>query len=157
MPDRLTFRPITDADRDFLYNVYASTRTEELKLTDWEDARKAEFLQMQFSAQHQYYQGYYHDTDFLIIQNGNQPIGRLYVARWDKEIRIVDLSILPEFRNQGFGTAILQDLLAEGENSSRLVSIHVERFNPALNLYARLGFTKKGEHGVYDLMTWATI
>ena len=39
----LTFRPITDADLPFLARLYASTRMEELSVTDWSDAQKAAF------------------------------------------------------------------------------------------------------------------
>lgn len=150
----LSFRPITDSDRDFLYSVYASTRTEELKLTDWDDERKVEFLDMQFSAQHQYYQEHYTDTLFQTILCEGRPAGRLYLAHWPSEIRIVDLALLPEYRNLGIGSQILTGILNEAKAKGLPVNIHVERFNPALNLYRRLGFVKKGEHGVYDFMEW---
>jgi ribosomal protein S18 acetylase RimI-like enzyme len=151
----LSFRPIVESDRDFLSAVYASTRKEELALVDWDDGQKASFLEMQFSAQHQYYQEHYKLTDFLIILLGNEPVGRLYIARWTNEIRIVDLAILPEYRNLGIGTQILNDVLSEASALGKPVNIHVERFNPAQNLYRRLGFSKIGEHGVYDLMEWS--
>nr|WP_278012004.1 hypothetical protein [Flavobacterium gyeonganense] len=39
---------------------------------------------------------------------------------------------------------------------NRNVSIHVESFNPAMNLYKRLGFKKISEtNGVYHLMEWS--
>jgi hypothetical protein len=59
MKDNITFRPITENDMDFLYRVYASTREDELAVTDWDDAQKEEFLKMQFNAQHVYYQEHY--------------------------------------------------------------------------------------------------
>ena len=34
------------------------------------------------------------------------------------------------------------------------LTIHVERNNPAMSLYLRLGFAKVDEHGIYDLMEW---
>lgn len=150
----LSFRSITDADQNFLYSVYASTRVDELNLTDWDDTRKSEFLQMQFSAQHQYYQEHYADTLFQVILYDGHPAGRLYLARWPKEIRIVDLALLPDYRNLGIGSQILTSILNEAKAKNLPVNIHVERFNPAQNLYRRLGFVKKGEHGVYDFMEW---
>ncbi|MGH9242345.1 MAG: hypothetical protein ACRD3G_30220, partial [Vicinamibacterales bacterium] len=90
----LSFRPVRPDDEAFLYEVYASTRREELALTDWDEDKKTRFLQMQFGAQHQYYQDYYPDTDFLIILLDELPVGRLYLARWPGEIRIVDLALL---------------------------------------------------------------
>jgi ribosomal protein S18 acetylase RimI-like enzyme len=150
----VSYKPITDLDRDFLHTVYASTRVEELKLTDWNEAQKSTFIDMQFAAQHRYYQEHYHDTDFLVISRDGKAVGRLYIARWPDEIRVVDLAILPEYRNDGIGTHILKSILEEAGAALKPVSIHVERYNPAQNLYRRLGFIKTGEHGVYDLLEW---
>ncbi len=148
----ITFRPITIADQPFLQQVYASTRYEEMVLVDWGDLQKEVFLQMQFNAQHQYYQANYTQTAFQVILWHGESIGRLYVARWQQEIRIVDLALLPQHRDRGIGTQILKDLLAEGKQQHLPVRIHVEQFNRALRLYDRLGFQKIGEHGVYWLM-----
>ncbi len=84
-----------------------------------------------------------------------QPAGRLYVARWDDEIRIVDIALLPGHRNGGIGTALLRDLMQEAEAAGTPVTIHVERFNPALGLYLRLGFTAIQDKGVHLLMRWS--
>ncbi|WP_019499607.1 GNAT family N-acetyltransferase [Pseudanabaena sp. PCC 6802] len=148
----VTFRDITPEDLPFLQRLYASTREEEMAMVDWSDRAKADFLQMQFEAQHKYYQANYAQTSFQIILLHEEPIGRLYVARWEQEIRIVDLAILPEHRDRGIGSQILQDLLAEATRRGLPLRIHVEQYNRALRLYQRLGFQKIGEHGVYWLM-----
>lgn len=148
----ISFRPIVASDRDLLSTVYASTRADEMALVDWDEKQKAAFLEMQFSAQHHYYQENYADADFFIILLDQRPVGRFYIARWPNEIRIVDLALLPEFRNAGIGTAMLKDVLNEAARVQKPVRIHVERFNKALSLYRRLGFVQIGEHGVYLLM-----
>ncbi|MFB3786698.1 MAG: GNAT family N-acetyltransferase [bacterium] len=150
----IRFRPIRPEDEAFLYQVYASTRAEELAPLDWDAAQKEAFLRMQFQAQHRHYQTYFAEDEFLVILQDNQPIGRMYIGRWEKEIRLIDISLLPEYRGRGIGTSLLQDLLREGEASGKPVRIHVERFNPALCLYQRLGFIKIEDRGVYDLMEW---
>ena len=71
----ITFRPIGDDDREFLYRVYASTREEELAQTPWNDDEKQQFLQMQFTAQHTHYQKYYDDAQFDLILIDGEPIG----------------------------------------------------------------------------------
>jgi len=119
---------------------------------DWTESQKEAFLRSQFEAHHQAYQGTYPGADFRVVLRSGQPIGRLYVARWPQEIRIVDIALLPEYRNAGIGSALLKDILAEGAASGKRVSVHVEMYNPALTLYHRLGFQKVGEHGVYYLM-----
>jgi len=150
----LSFRPMTEADLPFLSRLYASTRTEELSVVPWPETQKAAFLQSQFDAQHVHYQQHYRDTDFLVIEQGGEAIGRLYLARWAAEHRIVDIAFIPEHRRKGLGTALLHDLLDEVAAARKAVTIHVEKFNPAMSLYRRLGFVAAGEQGAYDLMRW---
>lgn len=148
----LSFRPIEDADQDFLAAVYASTREQELAKVDWDVAQKAAFLTMQFSAQHKHYQAHYSDTAFLVVLWGGEPCGRLYLARWAGELRVVELTLLPAYRNRGIGTQILDGVLAEADAAGKPVRIHVEQNNPAQQLYRRFGFVPVGEHGVHVLM-----
>jgi RimJ/RimL family protein N-acetyltransferase len=148
----ITLRPITDADMAFLHRLYATTRETELMQVPWTAVQKAAFVSQQFHAQHQYWQENYTDTSWDLILADDQPIGRLYVARWPDDIRIVDIALMPEHRGGGLGTRLLRDVLAEGDASGRKVSIHVEIFNPARRLYERLGFVQAGERGVYLLM-----
>ncbi len=150
----LTFRPITDGDMAFLARVYASTRLEELSVVPWDDFEKAVFLQTQFGAQHAHYQKHYSDTDWLVVLRGDEPIGRLYLARWARQHRMVDIALLPAHRGEGLGEAIVRDLMDEAAVAGKALSIHVEKMNPALRLYTRLGFVKAGEEGIYDLMRW---
>jgi len=150
----ITFRPIAPDDSEFLYTVYANARAEELALVDWLPAQKEAFLRSQFNAQHEAYQATYRGGDFLVILKDGQPAGRLYVARWEREIRIVDIALQPKYRKLGLGSSILKDILQEGQRTGKRVSIHVEMFNPALRLYERLGFQKVREHGCYHFMEW---
>lgn len=153
-PVRVTLRPVAPGDEAFLRRVYGSTRAEELALTDWDDARKEAFVAMQFAAQGRYYAEHYAGANFQVILADGEPAGRLYVARLPDTLRIVDIALLPEHRNRGIGTALLRDLLATGARDGLPVSIHVERFNPALRLYHRLGFRAVADRGVYLLLEW---
>ena len=121
---------------------------------DWDAAQKAAFLQMQFAAQHAYYQEQYADAAFDVILVGGQPAGRLYIHRRDDEFRIVDIALLPEFCNRGLGTTLLKNLQSETAAAGKTLRIHVERFNPALRLYERLGFRQIEDRGVYLFMEW---
>jgi ribosomal protein S18 acetylase RimI-like enzyme len=151
----LRFRRFTDADLALLARVYASTRSEELAATDWSDQRKAAFLEAQFQAQHAHYQRYYPDADWLVTALEGEDIGRLYIERWPSQHRIIDIALLPAHRGRGLGEALLRDLMDEAAAAGKAVSIHVEKFNPAMRLYRRLGFTIEEDKGVYDLMRWS--
>src|SRR5262245_24950814 len=110
---------------------------------------------MQFDAQHAYYKEHYDGASFDVILVGGQPAGRLYVARWTDEIRIIDIALLPEYCNRGIGSALLRQLQAEARAARKPLRIHVERFNPALRLYDdRLGFRRIEDKGVYLFMEW---
>lgn len=150
----LNFRPIAETDLGFLGQLYASTRIEELSVTGWSEAQKADFLASQFQAQHAHYQRFYPGADWLVIVHAGEDIGRLYVERWPSQVRIIDIAFLPDHRGRGFGTALLRDLMDEAAAAGKAVSIHVEKNNPAMRLYRRLGFATEEDKGVYDLMRW---
>ena len=154
MRGSVTLRPAAEADRDFLYRVYASTREKELRQTPWNDTEKQRFLSQQFTAQDLYYREHYRDASYDIVLLDGEPIGRLYVDRRDDEIRVVDITLLPGSRGAGIGGAIMTDLLHEAADAGKPVRIHVEQTNPAMRLYRRLGFERIGEAGIYDLLEW---
>lgn len=147
-------RPVRADDAEFLFRLYASTREEELRLVPWEVAQRDAFLRSQFDAQTRQYAENYADGDFRVIEVDGRPVGRLYVHRGPDEVRIVDIALLPEHRGGGLGTALLDGLLAEAAATGRRVTIHVERFNPALRLYHRLGFQPVRDLGVYVFLEW---
>lgn len=145
----ISLRPVGPGDDEFLCRVYGSTRELELAQVDWDDGQKDAFVRMQFDAQRVYYAEHYAGASFDVVVVDGEPAGRLYVARWPEEIRIVDIALLPEHRGQGTGSALLGNLLAEGKATGKPVTIHVEKFNPALGLYGRLGFAAVEDRGVY--------
>ena len=150
----IAFRPIRPEDAGFLYEVYASTRQDEMAVLPWEPSQKEAFLRMQFKAQHEYYQEHYPGDSFQVILLDGRPIGRLYLGRWEQEFRVIDIALLPAYRNRGIGSALMHDILKEAGQAGKPVRIHVEKTNPALRLYGRLGFSKIEDKGVYDLMEW---
>ena len=152
MNGRITRRAMMSSDMEFLCTLYATTRADELATVDWTDDQKAAFVIHQFNAQHEHWQANYSDTSWDVILLDDEPIGRLYVARWANEIRVVDIALMPQYRNTGIGTRLFREIFDEADSTGRSVSIHVEMFNPARRLYERLGFVQAEERGVYLLM-----
>jgi len=151
--DLITFRPVTAEDGEFLYNLYASTRAEEMALTGWNENEIEGFLRMQFQLQHvQYMENYKNGGTFEIILVDNTPAGRLYVQRKPDDIRVIDIALLPEFRRKGTGSKIMEELIAEADRENLPLSLHVEQNNPALGLYENLGFQRKDLVGIYYFM-----
>lgn len=153
-PLGVSYRDATDDDLGLVALIYASTRIEEVAATGWPIEAQHQFLAQQADAQHRHYRAHYPNAEWLVIERAGKPIGRLYLEEWPTQIRLIDISLLPEGRGEGVGGAILADLQDMAAAAGKALSIHVERNNPAMTLYHRLGFAKADEHGVYDLMEW---
>jgi ribosomal protein S18 acetylase RimI-like enzyme len=149
-----TLRRETDDDIPFVMRLYASTREEELKPVPWSEEQKQAFLVSQFQAQRHHYRAYIPGCAFDVIEKNGAPVGRLYIEPRQTQLHIVDIALLPEHRGQGLGGAILEALQAAGRAQGKGVGIFVEKFNPALRLYRRLGFTQVADHKVYLEMEW---
>jgi len=151
---KITFRPVQDADRDFLFRLFASTREREFALTSWTAADKQDFLQDQFATQDRAYRMTYLGASFTIIQIDGMGIGRLYVARQDDCLRLIELTIAPEWRGRGIGTDILRSLMNEAHGGKVPVRLHVQTNNPARTLYLRHGFRPIATTGHHTELEW---
>jgi ribosomal protein S18 acetylase RimI-like enzyme len=145
-------RPATDADLPILAETFFSTRIEEVAQTGWPIEAQRAFLSQQFDAQHRHYRTHYPDAEWLVLERDGVAIGRLYLDTRQDDLHLIDIALLAQARGSGIGGALLEDLIDFAEATGRSVSIFVERMNPAMRLYERLGFVKISEEGVYDLM-----
>jgi N-acetylglutamate synthase-like GNAT family acetyltransferase len=150
----ISLRPVRAEDEPFLFEVYTSTRAEEMALVPWPEAQRAAFLRMQFTAQQQHYQQEYPNADHLVIMADETPVGRLYIDRAAHVIMILDVTLLPEQRGRGRGTQLLRDLCAEATEPARPLQIYVETFNRSQTLFARLGFKPVQTEGFHQLWEW---
>jgi ribosomal protein S18 acetylase RimI-like enzyme len=153
-PKPVALRSVCADDDDFLFEVYASTRLEELAATPWDESQREAFLRLQFAAQQQHYQSHYPEAEHKLILLDRHNIGRVYVARRTDEIRILDIALLPAHRNSGIGTSMIEALQSEASKEGKPVRIYVESFNPSLRLFERLGFSSVQDIGTHLLMEW---
>jgi GNAT superfamily N-acetyltransferase len=152
----LSLRPVTEHDGELLRAIYASSREREFSQVPWSEEQKRQFLETQFCAQAQYYANY-PNTTFSIILCDGLPAGRLYVARWEQEHRLIDIALLPEFRGQRIGMHFLQQLQAEAASVGKPLTLHVETFNPARQWYERHGFVLVEDKGVHLFYRWKSV
>lgn len=148
----ITLRPVTSEDFGFQLSLYGNTRKEELDQVEWAPGQREAFLEMQFNAQTAHYREHFPRASWQIIQCDGLDIGRLLLNRDEKEILIVDIALISEYRNQGIGTALLTDLLVEADADGKPVVLRVEFFNPVSRLYERMGFHPTREMGIYREM-----
>ena len=148
-PANLALRPIQPEDEALLLAIFASTREEERQLLGWPDAAWDAFVRQQFSFQHTQYQTAYANPSFLLVLCDGEVAGRLYLDRNPSEIRLVDLALLPAWRRRGIGRLLLESLVVESDANGIPIGLHVERNNPILGYYQRLGFQLEADKDVY--------
>jgi microcystin-dependent protein len=86
----------------------------------------------------------------LPVAGGNQPHNNMMPYLTLNFI----IALLPEHRRAGIGTKLLRTLQNEARTAGKTLTIHVEKFNPALRLYQRLGFRQIEDKGVYLFLEW---
>jgi ribosomal protein S18 acetylase RimI-like enzyme len=146
-PWAISLRPVTAGDESLLLELYASTRADELVMAPWTSKQKEEFIRMQFEAQRQHYEKEFPNAKHQLVCLNGAPCGRVYVARTDQDLHILDITIAPEKRNAGIGSMVLQALIFENVKTGGQVTIWVEDFNPSLRLFRRLGFQPSERQG----------
>lgn len=152
-------RPAIMEDVAFLRRLYRSFRADELALVPWSPEDKHAFLDEQFNLQHRYYIAAFPLTDFLIIEKEGVSIGRLYIDRSAETWHIIDIGLLPEWRNRGIGQSILIGIKAAAavEDDRPRIMLHVDKVNgPAHKLYRASGFEVTDESGTHLRMQWSS-
>jgi ribosomal protein S18 acetylase RimI-like enzyme len=150
----VTLDPATSSDQEFFYRTFASTRAAEVALTGWSAEQQEAFLRMQFEAQRRGYLMQTPDAQYWIIRRNGASVGRLIVDRTNEDIHLLDIGLLPEFRGHGIGSTLMASLIQEAMRERKPVRLFVERFNPALQWYERLGFKVISGGQIYLEMVW---
>ncbi len=153
-PEPFSLRSAIPEDQTFLFELYGSTRREEMAAWGWDSAQEQMFLKMQFTAQRRHYNIAFPDADHKIILSQNRPIGLIVVFRMVREIRLVEIALLPEHRGSGIGASLVRGLLQEAKQAGKPVTLHVGKLNRAARLYQRLGFSIIGDTGTDYKMEW---
>ena len=137
-----------------LFDIYSSTRTD-LDAAGLTDEEKEQFLRMQFKAQTTHYFSHYPKASYQLVLVEDVPVGRLYVDRTDKLFKILDIAILPDYRLQGLGRVLMEDVLAEAREKQCAVRLHVDADKPNVEQwYRRLGFVELDRTPVHIHMEW---
>lgn len=146
-------RPVAPPDEGFLLGLYATTRTAELARSGWDAEQRDAFVRSQYLARRGHYAVRYAGAEHSVITIRGQDAGVWMIWRSQTELRLVNIELLPEYRGQGVGSALLCLLLAEAKR--RLLPVHLsvkEENRPAARLYRRLGFSLEARQNGYLLM-----
>jgi ribosomal protein S18 acetylase RimI-like enzyme len=151
----LSLRPARTADLAFERALFETARTDAALIAAWpEDARRP-FLDQQFQAQTVHYARAYPRADRLIVLMQRTAAGRLILDRTGPEWVLVDIALMPGWRGQGLGRALLGSILQAAAEAKAPVLLSVEVNNRARALYERLGFVAGEETFPSVSMQWA--
>jgi len=145
-----SLRAVRPEDEPFLYHLFSLVKLEELGIGHWDAAQREQLLRIQYNA----HQLHHHSSDDCIVALGEQAIGRLIVQRAASAIQLSDITLLPEFRNQGIGARLIRALQEESRQFNRPLQLHVFKTNPVVDLYRRLGFRLVSSSDAQHFMEW---
>lgn len=151
---KVRLRPAAPDDERFLYDLYCGTRREEMAAWGLDDSQQQAFLNLQFTARQRHYEIAFSEADHKIVLCEDRPVGRILVFRSAREIRLVDIALLPDHRGSGIGATLVRSLCDEAQAAGKPVTLHVARTNRARRLYERLGFSIVDETGSDYKMEW---
>jgi len=137
------------ADEEFERRLFEEVRAATWAALPLDPAQKRALIDQQHEARRRQYASSYPNAQHLVFSKDGEPVGALILAESEHEILIVDVSVLPARQGQGIGTAMLRSVI---ESTAKVLTLHVERSNPALELYARLGFVEVADDGMVVTM-----
>jgi ribosomal-protein-alanine N-acetyltransferase len=103
-----------------------------------------------------YVQGWGRHGDWgLLACDGQTPVGAIWLRQWTGDekgygyvtpaIPELSIALLPEYRNRGLGTRMLDTVISMAEGCFPGLSLSVVASSPARRLYERFGFQKVGQ------------
>ena len=141
--------PVTEVHRDFLFSLFEKTFGMPLLSAGLPEALAEQLVRQQFDVKEAAYRNDFPEAQHCIIEIEGDAVGQLRMFRGERDARIVDISILPDWQRKGLGSAVLKDMLRAAQHEHRALKLSVERNSAALHLYRKLGFQTVHEDELY--------
>ncbi|HVT10731.1 MAG TPA: GNAT family N-acetyltransferase [Fimbriimonadaceae bacterium] len=126
---RVSFRPADLKDFDYCASLYFAGRAKDLRESDIDMVPLIADLRKRW-----------HVSQVRIITLEGRDVGWLQSTEQDGALFIVQLFIEASSQGQGLGSEVLHRVIEEGRQRNQAVTLGVVKTNPAMRLYARLGF-----------------
>lgn len=139
----VTLRTATTAEGEFAFQVWKAAMEPYIAATwGWDENAQRQRQHEEFS-----------HRPYRIVEVGGHPIGTLIVNHAPDHLYLSGLYLLPEHQRQGYGSRVLEGLLAEGQAHNLPIRLRVLKVNPqARHLYERAGFIALSEEEVCTVM-----
>jgi len=150
----MELRPADDQDQGRLRALYVAARRNEFAQAGLDAVAVQALLALQYEAQSLAYRQQFPDAQQYLLLQRQDAVGYLWLQRAPRVLRLLDISLLPDWRGQGLGSACLRQLQAQARAARLTLLLHVAEGNPARRLYERLGFTAGMQRGLHLEMSW---
>lgn len=152
--DGLTLRLSKAEDQGFMEAVFCSTR-EHFYLMPLPKLQLDLLLKQQFVLQQSSYANQFPHAQTFVVELGGQTIGKVTLNQSGNELHIIDMALLPQVRNKGYGTAILKSIQLWTKKQKLQLKLSVDQQNiRAKKLYLVLGFNAVSSSETHDTMVW---
>ena len=149
MTPSITTRAATEDDDVFLFGLFRAVRLPEFAHAPLAPAQLDLLMSIQYAGQKQSYGAEYPGGDEVVLLDG-QAIGRIWLYRGAAEHHLVDIALMPEYRNRGIGSALVKDAIAGARAAGSRLRCSVAATNPgSLRFHQRLGFHVAGRDDLY--------
>jgi ribosomal protein S18 acetylase RimI-like enzyme len=92
------------------------------------------------------------EAEHLIVIRDGRSIGRMILHRRNDELILAEIALLPEHRNHGIGSILMEKLIKAEAEQRHSIRLHVYKQSAAVRFYERLGFSIAKDDGAYLLM-----
>jgi len=150
----IKLRAVQPEDEAFLISVYGSSREQELAMVPWTDEQRRAFVKFQYTAQLNFYQTEFPNSEHWVIVADGEPVGRLFLDRREAQIRILDITILTPHRGKGIGLPVIRYVMDEAAAGGKSVGINLDLFSTSQPTFERLGFKPTEKTDSHTLYVW---
>lgn len=154
----LCLRGVNPDDEGFLKRLFRQSRPHLLQIPMPADFVEA-LIEQQYEAQKKSYDRQFPGGGHFLILRQQEPIGRLMLHADNKQasLRLVDISLLPQFCGQGYGSALLWALQSLAQKKKWQLVLSVDHQNwRARKLYGSLGFHPEKRSATHEMMIWSS-
>ena len=149
MTPSVTARAATEEDEAFLFALFTAVRSPEFAYSSLAPPQLDLLMKVQYAGQKQTYGVEYPGGDQIVLLDG-LPAGRIWLFRGEAEHRLVDISLLPEYRNRGIGGLLVSGAITAAGAAGVPLCCSVAVTNPAsLRFHQRMGFQIVGRDEIY--------
>ena len=118
----------------------------------YNDVVMRQFGQWDDEWQQHHFEKKWDPSRYQVICCKGRDVGALSVKLEKEHIFLAEIQIDPEIQNQGLGTKIINDIIADAQAKGLPVRLRVLRQNKAKKLYVRLGFMETGQTDTHIFM-----